>query len=419
MSSLLLIVRRSLRQHLFSTLITVFSIALAAGLVLSVFAIEKRSRDAFTGGSAGFDAVLGARGSKLQLVLNTVFHLETSPGNIPWATYDAIRKDRRISMAIPFALGDNYEGFRIIGTSEEMLTEVEHERGKKIAFYEGGRPFDPNRREAVIGAFVAQKTGLRVGSSFQPTHGLTSDETSHVHDEEYKVVGITRPTNTPSDRVVWIPIEGIFRMEGHVLRGTGAEYTPEAGQAIPDEHKELSAVMLKFRNPMTGNMLNQQINNQGNVATLAWPIAQVMGELFDKLGWMNEVLKLVAYLVVIVAVASVSAVLYNALNERRREFAILRALGARRFTVFSAIILEAATIAFLGAMLGYVIYGGIMMGAAWLVQDRTGVVLDITRFEDFLWQAPLLIVATGALAGVIPAINAYSTDVADNLTPHS
>lgn len=412
-----LLVRRSLRQHALSTLITVVSVALASGLVMSVFAIKRQAYQAFTGGPVGFDAVLGARGSQLQLVLNTVFHLETSPGNISWAMYQAIGADPGVTLAIPYAVGDNYEGFRIVGTSTQMFTDFEYRAGQKFRLG-AGRVFNPAEREAIVGSVVAAQTGLALGSTFRPYHGLAFDSTK-VHDELYTVVAVMEPTNSPSDRVVWIPIEGLFRMSGHVLRGTGKTYRPEDGVEIPEEHREVSAVMLKLADPQTGIYLDQAINRQGKEATLAWPIGRVMADLFIKIGWMNQVLAMVAYLVIVVAAGSILASIYNTMNERRREFAILRALGARRRTVFAAIVLEAAAIAGLGAALGFAMYAGILTAARAVVRVQTGVVLDPLAFDPILVVAPIGMLLIGAVAGLIPAFKAYRTDVAANLTPVS
>jgi putative ABC transport system permease protein len=232
-------------------------------------------------------------------------------------------------------------------------------------------------------------------------------------------VGVLEPTNSPSDRVIWIPIEGIFRMGGHVLRGTGEEYVAAAGEEIPDEHKEVSAVMLKFKTPQAGFALDQSINKQGKVATLAWPIGTVMAYLFDKIGWMDRVLALVAYLVVLVAAGSILASLYNTINERRREFAILRALGARRRTVFAVIVLEAAMIALAGALLGFAIYAVIFTTAAAIIRAQTGVLLEMLQFHPALLLTPLAVTLLGALTGLAPAAKAYRTDVAANLAPIS
>ncbi len=414
----ILLVRRSLTQHALSTLVTVVSVALASGLVMSVFSIKAQTHTAFTGGPVGFDAVLGARGSQLQLVLNTVFHLETSPGNIPWTMYQTIQTDPNVELAVPYAVGDNYRGFRIVGTTDKIFSDFEYQKGRRFQVKPGGRLFDPERREAVIGSFVAQKTGLDVGSRFNPYHGLVFDEKMR-HAEEYEVVGVLEPTNSPSDRVIWVPIEWFYRTTGHVLRGKGEIYEPKPDEEIPDEHKEVSAVMLKLKNPQAGFTLDQTINKQGKVATLAWPIGRVMAELFDKIGWVNRILAVVAYLVVLVAAGSILASIYNTINERKREFAILRALGARRNTVFSMIVLEAASIAALGSVCGYGVYGAILSGVAIAVRAQTGVVLDVLQLHPALLLTPVVMIILGALAGVIPALKAYSTDVATNLASTS
>jgi putative ABC transport system permease protein len=415
-AGLRLLVARSLAQHALSTAITVASVGLACGLVLAVFAIQAQSVRAFTAGPLGFDAVLGARGSQLQLVLNAVFHLETSPGNIPWALYRTIAESPQVRRAIPYAVGDNYRGYRIVGTTPELFASSTEGSGPALRVAAAGRLFDAARREAVLGSTVAQQTGLAVGSTFNPYHGLFFDETMR-HDEEYEVVGVLEPSNTPSDRVIWIPIEGVYRMKGHVLRGAGAVYTPEQGAEIPDEHKEVSAVMVELRSPQGGFLLEQMVNKQGKVATLAWPIGRVMADLFDKLGWAVRVLALVAYLVVLVAAGSIVASITNTMNERRREFAILRALGARRRTVSLAIVLEAAAIGALGAGVGFAAYAVIFGLARAVVKSQTGVVLEPWQAHPIFVVAPIAIVALSALAGAFPARQAYRTDVAEHLSP--
>jgi putative ABC transport system permease protein len=206
-------------------------------------------------------------------------------------------------------------------------------------------------------------------------------------------------------------------MSGHVLRGTGRNYKPTEGEAIPDEHREVSAVMLKLKDPQAGIYLDQMINRQGNQATLAWPIGRVMADLFDKIGWVNRILEMVAYLVVVVAAGTILASLYNTMNERRREFAILRSLGARKGTVFSAIVLEATAITAIGTLVGFLVYGGILSAAYVIVRAQTGVVLDVARLDAVLWLTPVGMLLVGAIAGLVPAFKAYRTDVASNLVP--
>ncbi|MBL8878696.1 MAG: ABC transporter permease [Phycisphaerales bacterium] len=408
-----MLIARSLRTHRLSSAITAVATALATGLVMTVFSIESQSRRAFVGGDVGFDAVLGARGSPLQLVMNAVYHLDTSPGNIPWSLYEQMKADPRVSLAIPYAVGDNYAGFRIVGTTSDLFERFTR-NGRSLSFEAGGRAFDAARREAVLGSMVADRTRLATGATFLPIHGTSHEGHEHEHDE-YTVVGVLAPTNTPMDRVIWIPIEGIYRMEGHVLHGTGQPFVADPASDIPTEHREVSAVMLKLRGPESGLALREIIQRRRSDATLAWPIAAVMGDLFDKLGWMSRVLLSVAYLVMLVAAAAILAALYNTMNERRREFAILRALGARRGAIFAVVIGEAAAIAGCGAFIGVALYGGLITAVAAVIREQTGVMLNVLAAPPGVWWAPLLMAALGALAGVLPAIRAYSVEVAENL----
>jgi putative ABC transport system permease protein len=401
--TLWLIILRSMRQHALSTIITALSIALAGGLLMSVWTVKDQARATFTGINGGFDAVLGARGSPLQLVLNSIFHLEASPGNLAESDYLDIKSNRNVALAIPIAVGDNYHGYRLVGTIPEMFEQVEYSPGKHYELEAGGNFFDPTRREAVVGSFAARKMGLKLGDKFHPYHGLIFNENDQ-HSETYVVVGVLKPSNTPSDRVIWIPLEGSQKMKGH-----------DANKAT-----EVSAVLVKLRGgPMVGLMMGRIYNMQGNRLTFAWPIAATIAGLFDKIGWFDKVLAMVSYLVALVATMSILASIYNSMNERRREIAILRALGARRRTIFSAILLEAAAISTLGMVAAFLVYLAIMTGAAAIIRAQTGIVLDPFAFNAVMLWAPAALISLGALFGIVPAVKAYRTDVAEHLAPVS
>ena len=402
--NLFTLVRRSLRQHALSTSVTAASVALAGGLLMSVWVVKQQSQATFTGVNGGFDAVLGARGSKLQLVLNAIFHLEASPGNLAWQDFLDIQKNPSVELAVPLAVGDNYRGYRLVGTTPDLFTKTEYASGKHFELQPGGDGIDPERREAIVGDFAARKLKLKVGDQFHPFHGLIYDERNQ-HAETYVLVGILKPSNTPADRVIWIPLAGIQRMSGHDPRAA----------------TDVSAVLVKLKagSAMAGFQLDMMYNKQGNRLTFAWPIGAVMAELFSKIGWFDRVLTLVSYLVALVAAGSILASIYNSMNERRRELAILRALGARRATVFSAIVLESATIAGLGAAVGFAIYAALMFVVARIIRAQTGVVLEPLAFKPVMLWSPAMFVGLGALAGIVPAFKAYRTDVASNLTPHS
>ncbi len=417
MSGVILIIKRSLRQHGLSSMVTICSVALATGLLMAVSVLQGRALEAFTGGALGYDGVLGARGSALQLVLNSLFHLETSPGNIPWSMYEAVKEDPRVTQAVPLAVGDNYNGFRIVGTTRQMFNKAE---GSPALFrlQTGTRFFDPDKREAVIGAAVAKQTVLDIGDVFHPYHGVIFDESMR-HAEKYHVVGVLKPMNTPADRVIWIPIEAQYRLSGHVLRGGGKTYTPKEGETIPNEYKEVSAVLLKFHSLESGFTFDMTVNKQGKAATLAWPVNKVIYDFLNQLGWVRQALGLLAFLTAFISAGTILAALTNAMNERRREFAILRALGARRKTVFAAVMGEALVLSLGGAILGYGVYAVIFMGTSFILEAQTGVVLSLGFHYPSLWLTPLILGALGAVAGLLPAWRAYATDVAHHLSPIS
>ncbi len=414
---LLMMVRRSLLLHRVSSLITIGSVGLGVGLIFAVFSLSSQARDAFTGGNLGFDAILGSRGSKVQLVLNTVFHLERSPGNLRYELYREVKEDPQVEWAVPYMVGDNYQGFRIVGTTEEIFTEFEYQRGEKLKLQGSqSRPFDSLRAEAVIGVTVARETGLRIGDEFKAYHGLDYTEGVDPHDDVFTVVGILAPTSSALDRVLFVPLEGVYRLDGHVYFGSGEQFQPSDDEVIPDEHKEVSAVLIKFKGGIrVASNYVQKVNRQGKEATLVWPVATVMLELFDKLGWIHLVLELVAYLVVVVAIGSIVASLYNTMRERRREFAILRGLGARRSTVLTSIVLESLAISLLGCLIGAAIYVGLSWIAVEIVRERTGMVFGTWVAHDVFWLAPLAVSGLGTLAGLLPGLRAYSVDVATGL----
>jgi putative ABC transport system permease protein len=399
--TLWLIVRRSLRQHLLSSVVTGVLIALAGGLVMSVWAVKRQAHATFTGQSGGWDAVLGARGAKLQLVLNAIFHLEASPGNLPYEDYLVLATNRAVAAAVPLAVGDNYLGYRLVGTlTNYFASEYRPKTAFRVA--PGGRLFEDGYREAVLGSFAARRLGLKPGDSFKPYHGLNFDPQAQ-HEEVYTVVGVLEPSNTPADRVLWIPLAGLQNMSGH----------------DPGTATDISAVLVKLRTPIAGQSLDMLYNRQGNRLTFAWPIAKQMADLFDKFGWFDSVLTLVAWLVALVATGAVLASIYNSMSARRRDLAILRALGARRRTIFAAIVFEAAVISAGGMLAAYAVYLAIVLVASRVIQAQTGVVLDPFQPDGVLIWAPLVMISLGALAGIVPGLKAYRAEVASGLAPES
>ncbi len=403
-----------MRSNRFATGITVALTALSLALTLSTLSLRSQAKEAFLNGTGGYNAVLGARGSPLQLVLNSLFHLETSPGNIPWSLYRTIAAERGVKRAYPIAVGDSYRGFRVVGTVPELLS-APPATGPQPRVVEG-RLFDPALREAVIGAEVARALpALRPASVFQPTHGLS--EGGHSHGTEYLVVGVLAPTNSPIDRVIWIPLEGVWRMDGHLLRGDGQEYTPEAGVPIPDEAKEVSAVLLEFDSPQRGMSLAQRVNRLGRDATLAFPVAREIAQIFDRLGWAHQLLSLFAGVTVLVASGAILASLSVASELRRKDYALLRTLGLPRRSLFLLLAGEGALTTGVGAALAVPLSVALSWGASTWVRSATGLSLDIWSLPS---EAPVLLMVAaviGAMAGAVPGWRVYRQDLSQQLDP--
>jgi putative ABC transport system permease protein len=187
----------------------------------------------------------------------------------------------------------------------------------------------------------------------------------------------------------------------------------------PKAATDVSAVLLQLRTPTAGFMLDMLYNKQGNRLTFAFPVGAIMAELFGKISWFDRVLELVAYLVALVAAGSVLASIYNSMSARQRDLAILRALGARRRTVFGAVVAEATVIGALGALAGLAAHFALYAGVAGLIRAQTGVVLTPWAFHHVLVLCPLAMTALCALGGIVPAVKAYRTPVAETIAPVS
>jgi putative ABC transport system permease protein len=405
------IVLKGLSERRLSALLTAASVALGVGVTVAVLALREQSREGFGQDDYGIDLVVGPRSGALQLVLNTIYHMDASPGNVPWATVEALSAHKGVSRVLPLAVGDAYRGARIVGTLPGYFDlEVRPGRPYEIE----GRAFrsDPallrhlmeqerhdhaheGAFEAVVGAAAAKATGLRIGDRFRAAHGVEAE--GEAHEEEWTVTGVLRPTGTPNDRAIFISLESFFSIREHERR------------------PEVSAVLVKTRGPGTALQLRHDLNREPGV--MAVVPAQVMAEFFEKFDWIPRLFLAVAALVILVAAVSVFVAIMNSMSERRRMIAILRALGARRSTVFSIILLEAGLICAAGAAAGLLIGHGLAAGAgAWMAsKSGAGVPLLVFRPEELLVVAG--VTALGLLAGLLPAIRAYRVEIGEGLSP--
>jgi putative ABC transport system permease protein len=454
--NLMKIVMKNMRQRALATWLTGTSVALGVALAIAIILIKQGVQQRFEQGTVGYEMVVGAKGSPLQLVLNTVYNLDISPGNISWKLFEQLRADPRVKLAVPFSVGDNFHGFRIVGTTDAFFKDFEFEPGHKpelaagrvftfteaalkSAFQEAeqrakerearergdevklapapegtpaNRPF-----EAVIGSIVARETGLQTGQTFIAAHGVQPSAEAKEHTENpWTVVGILAPTRTAADRAIYINLDSFYHIEGHELREPTAPAKVEEKDNDPDPG-QVSSIVLKLRSPIHAFPLYRQINDRQD-AMAAFPAAEIR-KLFDIVGNIDRLLFAQAILVLVVAGVAIAVSIYNSMSERRREIAILRALGARRATIFSIVLLEAMTICVMGAAAG--LLGGHLVVAAanGALYRASGFVIPAFHIQALEWYILSIAVILGAISGIGPAWGAYRTDVAKNLAPSS
>jgi len=431
--SLWKIALRSIQQRALASTLTGLSMALGVALVVAVLVLYGAISRSFVQGAEGFDMIVGAKGSRLQLVLNTVFHLSSPVENIPWSYYEEFQPGgkfgKQVQVAVPLCLGDNYHDFRVVGTTPKLF-EVEYAPARKYAFA-AGRNFEHEHYfEAVIGSVAAHSTGLRVGSEFAPSHGVEGDA-GHKHDP-FQVVGVLAPTGTPNDRAVFVNMEGFYLLEGHAkaeeagsktaaVKGAPAdgkdhdhEHAHEHREPLPKSQREVTAVLVRSTNALWNPYLFKAIN-KGQYAQAVSPAVEVHYLFQGIVGNLETLLLVLAVLIVFVAGIGVMVSIYNSMSERRREIAVMRALGANRQTVLAIVLLESILLAAGGGLIGMVL-GHAMLGVLgpW-VSANTGVSLGFFQFagDELVLIPGLVVLAT--LAGLLPAVSAYRTDVAKAL----
>ena len=412
--SFLRIVLKSLRRHWLSTSLAILSISLGVALLVSVVSLREQTHRNFTQEGLGVDAVLGPKGSPLQIALNALYHLEEMPGKIKGTYYQRVLKGEVVEDGIPFATGHSYAGFRVNAIDDRFFTEFEYLPGHHFSFRpeDGGqgRMFQAGE-EAVAGAEVARALHIELGQTFNPVCGVNPGDPAH--HEAIKFVGILAPTGTPHDRAIYIPLKTFYTLSGH-----GTE-TQE--MAINEEHREISGAYLKIKR-IRGGALHPGIQDlkydisQSSQAQLVIP-NEVLPRLFDIIGWVDRVLLGIAVLVTVLALLFLFVALVSALRERRRDLALLRCLGATRRTVFGLVLCESIFIAVTGAVIGIIFGHGLVAVGCELIRVETGL-----RFSPFyIAQADLFILPAvailGLLAGLLPSVQAYRLGVLKNLTP--
>lgn len=374
----------------------------AVGLVsLSRDAVDR----ALTRDLAGIDLVVGAKGSPMQLILAGVFHLDVPPGNIPLAEAQVLARHPQVAQLIPLSLGDNLDGFRIVGTTVDYPGHY----GVELA---SGRWWHTSM-EAVLGAQVAQQTGLGLGQSFHGAHGL--GQGGMVHDDlAYGVTGILRPCGCVLDRLVLTATESVWDVHDEMH---GASDMDEADLQALQSDREITLALLRYNTPLAAVSFPRMVNESTSLQAAA-PAVEVT-RLMAMLGLGLQVLRGMGAVLLLVAGLSVFIALWSALRERRTDLALLRLLGAPPSRLAGVVLVEALWLGLLAALCALALTWGLALLLGHLLMQDQSIVLDAGLPWRALWPVPVFAVLVAGLSALVPTLAAYRQDVHHLLTSRS
>jgi putative ABC transport system permease protein len=390
---------KSLRNRRFTAALTVLSIALSVALLLAVERIRNQSRESFASTVSGTDLVVGARASPVHLLLFSVFRIGNPTNNIRWDSYRDVAALPEVAWTIPISLGDSHRGFRVLGTTHDYFEHYRFARARKLEFAPG-KPFE-GPHDAVLGADVAQSLGYGLGRSIVIAHG-TGEVAFAMHKEQpFRVVGILARTGTPVDRAIHVPLEGldaIHARENALEHGHGAEHA-------------ISAFLVGLKSRGSAMSVQRQVNEFAEEPLTAILPGVTLLEVWEIAGAVERTL-----LAVSVRLAGMLVALLTSLNERRREMAVLRSVGARPLHIFALVLGEAAFLTLVGIALGVAaLYAGLAAGQPWL-ESRLGLFIALGWPSAYEFGVMILVAVAGGLIGLIPAWRIYRYSLADGMT---
>lgn len=400
-----------------NTILSVVLLTSSVAIITTLVLVEKQFEEKFSSNIDGVDLVMGAQGSPLQLILSAVYQVDSPTGNISYDSAKVWMQHPFIQKAIPLAFGDNYRGYKILGTTPDYLDKY----GATIS---EGKLFEKNF-EVVIGSDIAKKLSLKIGDEFFGSHGDAAE--GEVHDHYgYKVVGIAKPTGKVVDNLILCTIPSVWQMhgghgeeenpahgeEGHVhMEG---EHHEEADMTLDEPGMEITAVLLKFRNKM-GIVTWPRIIAQNTKMQVASPAIEV-NRLFSLFGIGISALQYLAYGIMLISGISIFIALYNTLKERENEFALMRVNGAKRLQLLKVVMIESLLLCVVGFIFGTILGRvGLSMLSNSAEEDFK---MSFNPYE-FIWEKEgtlfLLTIFVGFIAALIPALKAYNLNISKTL----
>lgn len=413
--TLLRLALRSLRARRLSTTLTIFSIGLSVMLLVGVDRLRQATQVGFSGTLSHTDLIVGARGGGLPLLLSSIFHLGNASNNISWDTYQHFAHHPAVSWTIPISMGDSYHGYRVVATDENFYQHYQYRRDQSLHFAQGHAPegvFD-----VVVSAEVAAQLHNHLGQQIILAHGVEEKSILNHQATPFTIVGILAPTATPVDRAVYITLLGDEAMHFGWSSGT----PPAIGEAGPklDMSKlkvdEITCFLLGAKSRVSTLHLQREINTYKPEPLTSIIPAYTLQELWSLFDYADTALSLVSGAVLVVGLLAMLIALYTVLNERRREIAILRAVGLHARQIFLLFVLESTLIAASGTALGIIAVYTLLFGLRNAIEGHFGLPIALVGISTRVELYALATIVCGALLGIVPAWRAYRNSLLDGL----
>jgi putative ABC transport system permease protein len=407
----------SLGNRRFAAALTVASIALSVALLVGVERIRHQAKASFTNTISGTDLIVGARSGHVQLLLYSVFRIGNPTNNIAWRSWQDIAAHPKVAWAVPLSLGDSHRGYRVLGTTLGYFEHLRFARDRGLRFVQG-RPFS-QLYDAVLGAEVAEALGYRLGDAIVIAHGAGDVSFARHGDKPFSVVGILARTGTPVDRTVHLSLEAIEAIHADWEGGApipGRSVSAEQALELDLTPKAITAGLVGLKSRVATFQVQRFVNDYPKEPLLAILPAVALGELWGLIGVAEGTLLVVSGCVVVVGLFGMLTALLTSLNERRREMAILRSVGARPLHVFALIMGEAFVLTLAGVILGTALLYALVAAVQPLLEARFGlfIALGLPSGSELLLLGA--VVLAGAVVGAIPAYRAYRYSLADGLS---
>jgi len=404
----------SLIARALTVAMTILAIALSVMLFLGVEKIRTGAKASFADTISGTDLIVGARTGSVQLLLYSVFRIGAATNNMTWESYRDIAARDAVDWIVPISLGDSHRQFRVMGTTAAFFERYKYRSGKSLSVRDGEVMDD--LFDATIGADVAETLGYSIGDPIVVAHGLASF--SEHEDQPFRISGILEKTGTPVDRTVIVSLEAIEAI--HVDWRSGAQIPGQSTPADVIRQMELqptaiTAALVGVKGRLQVFGLQRSINDYAEEPLLAILPGVALQELWQIVGIAETALIAVSGMVIVTALIGMMATIFSSLNERRREMAIFRAMGARPRVIFAMLVLEAAVIAAIGALLGLILlYLGLYVAQP-LIDSAFGlwIPIDPPTLRE-VWVL-IAVIFAGAIVSMVPAIRAYRMSLADGM----